>query len=338
MDNNAIDIVLTWVDGSDAEWLKDREKYLHEHEYPENATESYRFRSWNNLEFLFRGIEQFMPWVNKVFLVTCGRFPDFINDNCHKLVKVRHDEYIPKKYLPTFNARTINLNVHRIKELSENFILFDDDTFPLTKIDEDYYFRNNKVCDQAIQTVLIQSPGNGLYFMNHSNNIREINRFFNKREVISQNYNKWFCNEYRKEDIERNIALEYWEKFTGFRNIHMPLAYKKSTFEKVWNKNFEVLDRTCQNRFRSYTDVNHYLMRYWQLCEGDFHPRKSIGKLIRVGIESVTDAVDIIENQREPLICLGDQHIATEEAFREACEDIRKAFFKILPDKSCFEI
>jgi hypothetical protein len=55
---------------------------------------------------------------------------------------VKHEDYIPKEYLPTFNANTIELNFHRIKELSEHFVYFNDDTFITNYMNESDFFEN----------------------------------------------------------------------------------------------------------------------------------------------------------------------------------------------------
>lgn len=54
---------------------------------------------------------------------------------------IKHEDFIPSKYLPTFNINTIEMNFFRIPELSENFIYFNDDTLPLQPIDEEYFLR-----------------------------------------------------------------------------------------------------------------------------------------------------------------------------------------------------
>lgn len=56
-----------------------------------------------------------------------GQKPERLNENHPKLVLMNHKDYIPSDYLPTFNSQTIKLNLHRIPDLSEKFVLFIDD-------------------------------------------------------------------------------------------------------------------------------------------------------------------------------------------------------------------
>jgi hypothetical protein len=81
-------------------------------------------------------VEKFAPWVNHVYFVTWGHYPQWINLEHPKLMLIRHKEYIPKKYLPTYNSNIIELNLHRISSLSEKIILFDDDMFLTDYVDE----------------------------------------------------------------------------------------------------------------------------------------------------------------------------------------------------------
>ena len=74
-----IDFVLPWVDGSDSAWIKQRNEYLG---IKNDQTQDSRFRDWENLQYWFRGVEKFAPWVNTV--------PP-------KLTVVKQEEYIAKQ-------------------------------------------------------------------------------------------------------------------------------------------------------------------------------------------------------------------------------------------------
>ena len=87
MTNEPIDIVLKWVDNNDPVWKQEKEKYMTGGNYLDAATAEYRFREWHNLQFIFRGIEKYMPWIRKVFIVTYGHYPAFLNDSCKRLIK-----------------------------------------------------------------------------------------------------------------------------------------------------------------------------------------------------------------------------------------------------------
>ena len=76
--DNKIDFVVTWLDSNDPEWQKEYIKY--KSEYTRTAyTFAARYRDWDLFCYWFRAVENYAPWVNKVFLVTNGKFPDWIN-------------------------------------------------------------------------------------------------------------------------------------------------------------------------------------------------------------------------------------------------------------------
>ena len=99
--NEKIDIVVLWVDGNDEEWVKEKNEYM-EHK---GDKESNRFRDCDNLQYVFRGIEKYVPWINKVFFITWGHTPAWLDTNNEKLVIIKHEDFIPKQYLPTFNRK-----------------------------------------------------------------------------------------------------------------------------------------------------------------------------------------------------------------------------------------
>ena len=72
--------------------------------------------------------------------IRCGHYPDWLNLDCPKLRFIKHEDYIPKKYLPTFNSHTIELNFNRIKELSERFVYFNDDMFIIDYMEKSDFF------------------------------------------------------------------------------------------------------------------------------------------------------------------------------------------------------
>ena len=109
---NPIDFVIIWVDGNDKQWQAEKAKY--DGKTVTNANSEVRFRDWDNLQYWFRGVEKFAPWVNKIHFVTWGHLPKWLDTTNPKLNIVNHKDYIPSKYLPTFNSHTIELNLSLI--------------------------------------------------------------------------------------------------------------------------------------------------------------------------------------------------------------------------------
>lgn len=337
MSNGPIDIIIPWVDGGDPEWLAEKNKYSKTMDYEENANSELRYTSWDNLHYWFRAVEKFMPWVNKIFFVTWGHVPEFLNTEHPKLRIVKHEDYIPKEYLPTFNSSVIELNCHRILDLSENFIIFNDDVFPLQSIAEEYYFQNDIVCDEAIETPIVPvdiGPISQWGCAVRANNILFLNKHFKKREVQEKNYDKWFSKEYGQL-LERNERLNYWYNFVGFHDAHMANAVKKSTLEKLWKIDEKTFDKVSHNRFRANNDITQYIIRYWQLCEGNFYPRLTEGRCFYVDKDNCHEVAEGIWTQKWQMVCINEN--CTGEEFKFVKEIINAAFKDLLTEKSTFE-
>lgn len=330
MKNEKIDLILPWVDADDYQWKNEIKKYR------DIDLQCNRYQSWDNLQYVFRGIEKCMPWINKVFFVTWGHFPDWLKNDYDRLSIVRHDEYLPKEYLPTFNSNTIEMNYWRIQELSENYILFNDDLFPLKSIPEEYYFKNNVPCEEAVETHFILKADRGMDLqMNYAcvNNMVIINRHFDKRSVIEKNKDKWFSPVYG-ERLKQNENLLFWNNFESFVYPHEAMPMKKSVLKEIWEAEPEMLDKASKNKFRAYSDVTQRLITMWQICSGDFVPCKYQGKLYILDESNVDDAVLDIRKRRYPIISLNESKTAD---FMLLKTKINRELEKIFPEKSGFE-
>ena len=115
-----IDFVIPWVDGNDPQWRAEKAKYDPSGMPQSDAPE--RYRDWDNLQYWFRGVEKFAPWVNRIHFITWGHLPPWLDTSNPKLNIVKHTDYIPEKYLPTFSSHAIELNMHRIEGLAEHFV------------------------------------------------------------------------------------------------------------------------------------------------------------------------------------------------------------------------
>ena len=334
MKNEKIDLVVMWVDGSDVEWQKERAKYKIA-KGDEIGNSFCCYRDFGLMEYFFRGVEKYMPWINKIFFVTCGHLPKFLNTTNPKLRIVNHKDYIPEEYLPTFNSNVIELNLHRIEDLSENFILFNDDMFVIDKLEEKMFFKNNLPCDSLCSRTMVNYVvGFTIYYMVF-NDMGLINRnFYNNKP-----FEKWINNKYKLRDNIGNAINMLTKRYSAFENQHLPLPHKKSVFAEVWEKEHEALDKMCHNRFRSPYDFNQWLMRYWNFASGKFIPSdvSKIGYYTDLGY-NIDSLIDIIENKKERVFLLNDTDKISDELFYDYKPRFKAALDKILPEKSSFEL
>ncbi len=337
-----IDFVITWVDGNDPEWLKEKEKYSGKSAGDDRVK---RYRDWEFLKYWFRGVEECAPWVRKIHFVTWGHLPAWLNTDHPKLNIVKHTDYIPEKYLPTFSCRPIELNLHRIPGLSDDFVYFNDDMFLMRPVKEEDFFRKGLPCDTAILQASyikgVDESGNPLepdkYNTSNIMNLVPINRNFNKKLTIRRNLSKWFAPCYGTAMI-RTLLLMPWGDFTGFKNLHLPYSYAKGTFEEAWDKEEMLLDRACMHKFRDSTDVSSRLMSFWQIAQGRFYPRSPKAGLYYSINDNKTNNEKVFEAVRDrehSMLCINDEY--TDNDFEEVKKRLLDSFEQAFPNISRFE-
>lgn len=336
-DDLKIDFVIPWVDGNDPEWQRSFLEYLPESRKTDDTREV-RYRDWGLLRYWFRGVEKFAPWVNKIHLITCGHYPSWLNLEHPQLNFVVHSDYIPAEYLPTFSANPIELNLHRIKSLSEHFVYFNDDTFLIDKVGKERFFQNNLPCDMAAFDVIASLSSADKFAHIILNNVSAINQWFRKFDVLRSHWCKWFNPKYGI-SLLQTLALLPWPYFTGFENPHLPNAFLKSTLQEVWDVYGELLQKTSAAKFRSVNDYSQWLFRYWQLVKGDFYPLNVYNSSVYYRIEekTISQIENIISRQKKQLIVLNDVEQDIPIDVEEYAMRICMVFNKILPDKSSFE-
>lgn len=331
-----IDFVILWVDGNDPEWQSEKNKYQDKKTSENNAVN--RYRDWGLLPYWFRAVEKYAPWVRKVHFVTWGHLPAFLNLNSPKLHVVRHEEFIPKEYLPTFSSHTIEMNIHRIPGLAEHFVYFNDDMFMLRPFLPEELFRDGLPCTYGGE-VPIELIGNiGTWQHAAVNDLGIINKHFPKRESVTRFGKKYIDKSYRWKDNIRTFLLEklHPDYFTGFKNLHAPAAYKKSAFEEVWNAEPEKLNATCHDRFRTSDNVNQWVVLWWQIASGQFSPTVIDNLVSAVTIDTIDEICEAITKQKHDYICINDPD--GEIDYERLAQRLSSSFERILPEKSCFEI
>ena len=328
-----IDFVMIWVDGNDPAWRKQKNEYKGVLTREEDDS-VHRYRDWDNLQYWFRGVEKFCPFVRKVHFVTWGHLPKWLNTKNPRLHVVNHRDYIPEEYLPTFSSHTIELNLHRIEGLSDRFVYFNDDTFIIRPTVESDFFKNGKPCDSAVLNVHCYNMED-MVIMAPFRDIGVINHEFRMREVIRHNLTGWFNWRYGIDNL-RNLILLSCPRFPGMLQQHLPNSFCKSTFSEVWEKYGDILHETCSHRFREMTDVNQWVFKEWQIASGNFSPRSTrIGKSIPA--YHIDAACRCIREQQAKMMCLNDTEMSNEE-FLNCVNKVNAAFERILPEKSSFEI
>ncbi|MDD2284127.1 MAG: Stealth CR1 domain-containing protein [Paludibacter sp.] len=328
-----IDFVITWVDMDDPVWKEEFYRYSGKIDNTKNEVSEARFRDYGLLKYWFRGVDKFAPWVRKIHFVTCGQKPDWLNLNHPKLNLVNHEDFIPKSFTPVFNSNLIEIYMHKIPGLAEHFVYFNDDVFIINHISENRFFMDGLPNDIA---AFRTNFGLSQFGKMLKNNIRLINKHFDKKKVLSRDHDKWFDKSYGKRS-RLNYLLRPYSKFVTLRTPHNAQPYLKRTFVDVWEKCGEELTEMSTHRFRSDKDYTPELFRTWQICRSNFTSYNTYQdtKMFPLVLKS-KKAIEAVREQRYLLVCLNDNvHI---HDYENVLNELKIAFDSILPQKSTFEL
>ena len=336
-----IDFVVTWVDGSDPEWQAEKAKYEKivgiANSNTDNGEE--RYRDWDIFRYWFRAVEKYAPWVRNVFLVTWGHLPEWLDQECPKLKIVKHLDFIPEEYLPTFNCNPIEINLHRIHDLSEHFVYFNDDVFLSRPVEPEDFFRGGLPVYTAVSQPIWNDNNCDFYHMQFTT-IGYTNTFFKgKIKKSVENFSeKWFAYQYG-DMARRNLYIFDEECILGMCFPHLGIAFKKSTFFKVWEDIPNCMAETSKHKFRTPKDLLHQIVSLWAMMEGAFSPVsfEHHGKNFWNPTQQKNELIDAIRNEKYRMICINDSQNVTREQYSALKQEIQKVFEEALPVKSSFE-
>ncbi len=340
MDNknpSKIDIVVLWVDGSDPAWQKEKQFYEKKDKGIEiEDARDQRYRDFGLMPYWFRGMEENLDWIGKIFFVTWGHVPKWLNTDHEKLEIVKHEDFIPKEYLPLFNSDAIEIFVKNIPGLSEQFLYFNDDWFLMQKTSVDRFYKNGLPKDiLAFQpTVANESDDTMPYIV--LNNAMSLAHHFKKREGVKAHPNHYFHIGYPPLYFFYNLLELAFPRYTAFYTVHGPSPMLKSVHEEVWNKEKEALERTARHRFRSKEDVSQCLFREWAKLSGRFVPYNSHKDLTYFNLGEKDETLyNVIQTRKNLFLCINDSN--KEIDFESTKEKLHKAFEVAFPQKSSFE-
>ena len=70
-----IDFVLTWVNGSDPDFVKSISQYRNDTEntFEDSRQSNNRYADFDQIKYALRSIERHAPWFNHIYIVTNGQ-------------------------------------------------------------------------------------------------------------------------------------------------------------------------------------------------------------------------------------------------------------------------
>lgn len=341
-----IDIVYLWCDGNDPSLMEKRIRHLDETQrkaaLTKSATAKGRFQNNDELKYAFRSLEKFAPFIRNIFLVTDNQHPEWLNLSHPKLHLIDHQSIIPAKYLPTFNSSVIEAFIHKIPNLSEHFLLANDDFLFGAKTSPELFF------DKAGNPYVYGRP---CKYMQNLPQLREKGLALLKGKHFQHNY--YYTN--------LQLFYKYGKSFPLITHHNID-AYRKSSINesvKVFHEDYEKL-YPC--RFRTLGTINRFLPLFHDYVN-DRATLKTVQKLSKTKLALLPKSISFnffkfhsIEMSMDALYNKGPRfsQILKEKIkkghFKLICfndteyvEDHHREYFKVFisdlfPEKSSFEI
>ena len=330
-----IDFVVTWVDGNDPAWRAEKAKY--DPAYAKGNSDA-RYRDWNQFMYWFRAVEKYAPWVRYVHLVTWGHLPPWLNTKHPKLKIVNHRDYIPEKYLPTFSSIPIELNIHRIPDLSEHFVYFNDDMLLAAPVQPKDFFEGGLPKHCAIALPVRNYRYNGPFAHQLFSIVGLVNGYFDVYGSMEQHPELWFHVAYGTEKrYNMNAFADAYLPGMYFSHLGVPL--RKSTMCHTWEAFAAELEKSSMQRFRTPLDIMHQIFSLWEIMSGTFVPVASDHYGVKFGALSkeLSQIEAAFSGEKYRMICLNDSVDVAEENFLTIKTELDRILENTFPEKSSFE-
>jgi len=262
-----VDAVITWVNGNDEHWQEKINEYKEVKINFADKKNSVRFNSIGEIDIAIKSIIKFASFVRTIFLVTDDQKPDSFNDlkelakkNDVKLELIDHKHIFRDhlEYLPCFNSCSIGSMLFKIPDLSEHFIIFNDDTFLMRKTDVSDYFIDGKP--------IIRGEWQAF---NEDRHLR--NFYLNTRTKlgIPKKKNKISFKKFQQTSAKLAGTKNYVRRF------HTPVCVRKSTLENFFKVN-NLLEENIKHRFRNENQfIISSLSEHLEIKNNSYHFKKN---------------------------------------------------------------
>lgn len=250
-----VDIVYTWVNGKDPVWLEKRRAFastwVNQNKLGlvnEPTGSAVSASSEVELFYSICSVKKYMPWINKVYIVTDKQVPVKTKKIFPDIIIVDHAEIFPANaLLPTFNSHCIELALANIPGLSEYFIYMNDDVFINCKTGLEDFYKNEKIL---------------LYIEKFFKCFKVTSEFLMKTKIHQGVTSRSRC--YTNQELT-NI----YGPSRRYLLQHSPIFIRKKTYLACQKKFSKQVESTYQHRFRHASDIvpATHLYPYYMLHE-----------------------------------------------------------------------
>ncbi len=257
-----IDAVITWVDGSEPNYKLKLEENL-----KNKKIINRQYTQANEIDFCVASIIKFAPFIRKIFIVTDKQKPKFSRIrhmvSLEKIEIIDHEEIFRDNLdcMPSFNIRSIDALLFKIKNLSDKFIYFNDDMFLIRETNKKDWFKDNK----AVLTGSWAKTYNKQLIKTISHKIKNllnIRPSFNAAQSKAANI-VGFHNKY-------------------FKSFHCGRPQIKSVIKDFYNKNPQRLTNQIKYKFRNGRQYMPYSLCWHLLIKENLYVESSTNKLVEI--------------------------------------------------------
>lgn len=267
----AIDYAVPMVFHHDKLWQEDYRKVR---QYDENDLVNFvRFRSWGTERLLVQCIRKFMPFVRTIYIILARESQKQAWMDEEDVQVVYHHDFIPERYLPTFNSATIEMFLHRIPGISDRFLYGNDDMFPLSTLSESDFFEGNTPCLHHEEKLFPEHP--------------------NIFHLASRNGLNF-------------VAKEFDKQYTGtwLKGGHSITPMLKSTWEYLWKRGGSEIEDSI-SAFRESKNFYQWICPWWHHFSGNYVDK--VPKRVYVSTRnSVDDVVKAVSADNAGIVCIND--------------------------------
>lgn len=222
-----VDLVYTWVDGSDPKWLARKNAVQHD-ETILGANSAARFASGTELLFSVISAMRYFADLGEIYIVTDNQEPKILGDLLSQVKIVDHKEIFDDvSCLPTFNSHAIGAQLHNIPGLRTHYLYLNDDVlFGRPTSASTFYDEIGR--GYQFQSTAVSTP--------HC----KVGQLESAVDAAARN--------------NRNLLKEKFDFFAFRKFKHTPIALNRDVMVQMRRELPEAWSKTVGNQFRSPDD------------------------------------------------------------------------------------
>ncbi|MFF0489978.1 stealth family protein [Nocardia sp. NPDC004068] len=244
-----IDIVFSWVDGTDPEFRARRAGMLAQVVVGEGDDADARIRQIHELKYALRSIHKNAPWIRRIFIATDSRVPEWLADDPKVTVVRAVDHFSDLSGLPVFNSHAVECQLQHIEGLSEHFLYSNDDMFFARPVRPSMFFTPAGI-SRFIEADTRIGPGANTERRSGFENAARVNR-----RLLRERFG--------------HVITRHLE--------HTPVPLRRSVLHEMEREFAADFARTRASRFRAATDISvtNSLYHYYALLTGRAVPQEA---------------------------------------------------------------